>query len=514
MLFNSYVFVLLFLPATVVGYFMLGRLGSRRSAILWLIAASLFFYGWWNPIYLVLLLVSVLFNFGAGIFLRQRKSKLILALCIGFNLGLLGYFKYSNFFVDNANAALGTDFHLNTVILPLAISFFTFQQIAYLVDAYRSETKEYDFVNYTLFVVFFPQLIAGPIVHHAEMLPQFERKDALRFNPAMFAQGVTVFIIGLFKKVVLADGIAVYATPVFNAAESGFTLTLFEAWGGALAYTFQLYFDFSGYSDMAVGIGLMFGIRLPINFFSPYNAANIIDFWRRWHITLSRFLRTYLYIALGGNRHGQVRRYVNLMTTMLLGGLWHGAGWTFVAWGFLHGLYLVINHAWHAATALLGWRHRPESIWGLLCGRFLTFFAVVIAWVFFRAESFDGAWRIIGGMAGMNGAALDARAAPYLPFLQGLVEFQGRHAGAFELYGIPWIVGLALACWMLPNTLQFVRYAGPSDDAIALETAKTVIVSKRVIWQPSGIWALFVAAAALYTLFSMSNLSEFLYFQF
>ena len=350
MLFNSYEFIFLFLPIVLLGFHLIGKQGHHRVAIAWLVGASLFFYGWWNPAYLLLMLFSVLFNYSVGVSLsntsgRKLLSKTILTIGVSVNLAILGYFKYANFFVDNLNALSGTNLILNEVILPLAISFFTFQQIAYLVDAYRGKTKEYNFLHYCLFVTFFPQLIAGPIVHHKEMLPQFAKDAVYKLRSKHLAIGITIFALGLFKKVVLADGVSVYATPVFNAAEAGVMLTFFEAWGGALAYTFQLYFDFSGYSDMAIGIARMFGIRLPLNFNSPYKATSIIDFWRRWHITLSRFLRDYLYIPLGGSRKGRVRRYINLMTTMILGGLWHGAGWTFLLWGALHGFYLMINHA-------------------------------------------------------------------------------------------------------------------------------------------------------------------------
>ncbi|MGH6886959.1 MAG: MBOAT family O-acyltransferase, partial [Geminicoccales bacterium] len=330
MLFNSFEFILAFLPVTLIGFFLLGGRESPRAALSWLVLTSLFFYGWWNPSYLVLIIGSICFNFFVGQRLLARSSKAILGFGVAVNLLSIAYFKYAGFLAFNIEELAGVEVGLEHIVLPLAISFFTFQQIAYLVDAHRGEVRAEGFVNYALFVTFFPQLIAGPIVHHSEVLPQFARRSTYRLDLDNLALGLTVFSIGLFKKVVLADGIATYATPMFAAAQGGYEPTLFEAWGGALAYTFQLYFDFSGYSDMAVGLGLMFNIRIPINFDSPYKAVNVIDFWRRWHITLSRFLRDYLYIPLGGNRRGPERRYVNLMLTMLLGGLWHGAGWTFV----------------------------------------------------------------------------------------------------------------------------------------------------------------------------------------
>jgi len=364
MLFNSYQFIFLFLPVTLLVFFLIGNKGHHRIALSWLVGASLFFYAWWNPAYLGLLLFSLLFNYACGVALSnkseqaQNSNRLLLFAGVAINLLLLGYYKYANFFIDNINAFSESNWHLNTIILPLAISFFTFQQVAYLVDAYRGETKEYNFLHYALFVTFFPQLIAGPIVHHKEMLPQFAKEETYRLNKQHLAIGLTIFIIGLFKKVVIADTFAGYATPIFLGAESGETLTFFQAWEGAIAYTLQLYFDFSGYSDMAIGLARMFGIKLPLNFNAPYQACNIIDFWRRWHITLSRFLRDYLYFSLGGNRKGEFRRYINLFLTMLLGGLWHGAGWTYIAWGGLHGSYLVINHIWQKI-----WRKPIDRWW-------------------------------------------------------------------------------------------------------------------------------------------------------
>ena len=315
MLFNSFQFIFVFLPLTLLGFHWIGKQGHHRACIAWLVGASLFFYSWWNPAYLVLILSSVLLNYGVGVSLASTPSnlnkKLVLIFGVTANLGLIGYYKYANFFVETFNMLVGTKQDLHEVILPLAISFFTFQQIAYLVDVYRGETREHNLLNYCLFVVFFPQLIAGPIVHHKEIWPQFARDALYRLRAENLAIGFTIFAIGLFKKVVLADEIAVFATAVFVGAENDIPATFFEAWGGALAYSFQLYFDFSGYSDMAIGVARMFGIRLPLNFNSPYKATSIIDFWQRWHITLSRFLRAYLYIPLGGNRKGQFRLFLS-----------------------------------------------------------------------------------------------------------------------------------------------------------------------------------------------------------
>ncbi len=398
MLFNSYLFILLFLPLAVLGYAAAGRLWGRRAAFVFLNAASLFFYAWWNPPYVALVVLSIVFNFSAG--LLQRKtllrtgtpSRALLALSVAANLALLGYFKYANFFVHTVNAAAHTHIALGAIFLPLAISFFTFTQISYLVDVYRGEPSDYDFIDYCLFVVFFPHLIAGPVVRHHEILPQI-RASAGLFNPARLPAGLTLFAFGLFSKAVLADSIAPYATEFFASVDHGKAPHLFKAWYGTLAYTCQLYFDFSGYSTMALGLAYLFDIKMPFNFNSPYKASSITDFWRRWHMSLSRFLRDYLYIPLGGSRKGKTRRYVNLIVTMLLGGLWHGAGWIFVIWGGLHGAYLVVNHAYAAATKNRPW---ASSFPMRIFHHALTFAAVCVGWAVFRSSSLHTAmcrWR-------------------------------------------------------------------------------------------------------------------------
>ena len=394
LLFNSYEFIFAFLPITFFIYF---YLNSKRLTIAskgFLVFSSLFFYSWWNILYLPIILGSMLFNFIIGSSLNDEKitrisKKSLLIFGIISNIALLGYFKYTDFFIENFNLITSSNVELLNLALPLAISFFTFQQIAYLVDSYRQETKEYDFLNYAVFVTFFPQLIAGPIVHHSEMMPQFANKRNMIKNYRNIAMGLFIFSIGLFKKVVIADTFAVWATAGFDTAT---TLNLFEAWATSISYTFQLYFDFSGYTDMAIGLALLFNIKLPINFNSPYKATNIQDFWRRWHITLSRFLKDYVYIPLGGNRKGEFRTYNNLLGTFIVGGIWHGAGWTFVFWGFLHGMALVINRAW----SKLGFK-----IWTWLAW-LITFNFINIAWVFFRAEKWDDAIKVLGGMFGLT----------------------------------------------------------------------------------------------------------------
>ena len=508
------------MPIVLLGFHLIGKQGHHRVAIAWLVGASLFFYGWWNPAYLGLMLVSIFFNYGVGVALggqpKQPNKKPILIFGVIVNLGLLAYFKYANFFVDNLNNIAGTNIVLEQIILPLAISFFTFQQIAYLVDAWRGETKEYNFLHYCLFVTFFPQLIAGPIVHHKEMLPQFAKDVVYKLRSKHLAIGLTIFTIGLFKKVVLADGIAIYASPVFDAAEVGVMLTFFEAWGGALAYTFQLYFDFSGYSDMAIGIARMFGIRLPLNFNSPYKATSIIEFWRRWHITLSRFLKDYLYIPLGGSRKGVPRRYSNLMITMVLGGLWHGAGWTFVLWGALHGFYLIINHLWRAI-----FKSKRKTKFGPFFAWTITFVAIVVAWVPFRAESVDGMENILAAMAGLHGFSLpivlESKLLDYgLSLPESIFIFDGMfNNGLFvggNAFAIIWIFLLLLMATLLPNTQQFMFNFKP-----ALETYRDEITQVRykwMEWKETPFFGLFISIVITISILSLSGESEFLYFQF
>lgn len=325
------------MPLTFLLFRIIGNRFGYRASVGVLCLASFLYYAWWNPPYLLLLFFSILFNFHhAKIIAKSCRKKLQLLVGISINLFLLGYFKYAGFLFSNINSIFDQSYNLSQILLPIGISFFTFQQIAYLCDVSKAGEPNYGFREYVLFVSFFPQLIAGPIVHHKEMMPQFKKKDQ---DPDLnFAIGVTLFIIGLSKKVVFADNLAPHASQIFDHAKNGILFNVFEVWIACFAYTFQLYFDFSGYSNMAMGVSAMFGIFLPVNFHSPYKATSLIDFWRRWHITLSRFLKEYLYIPLGGNRKGRARELANLLITMAIGGLWHGANWTFVLWGFLHGV--------------------------------------------------------------------------------------------------------------------------------------------------------------------------------
>lgn len=524
MLFNSYIFIFLFLPFTLIVYYRIGSKGNYNAAISWLVLASLFFYAWWNASYLYLLVGSIVLNYGLGILLSNHndthKSKLLLIIGVVINITILGYCKYANFFVVNANIVFDTNYHLDTIILPLAISFFTFQQITYLVDAYRGLTEEHNFLHYCLFVTFFPQLIAGPIVHHKEMLSQFSKKSTYSFSHDKIAIGLSIFIIGLFKKVVIADNIALYSTPVFAAAQDGVVLSFLEAWGGALSYTFQLYFDFSGYSDMAVGLAYLFGIRLALNFFSPYKAVNIIEFWRFWHITLSRFLRDYLYIPLGGNRKGAARRYINLMITMLLGGLWHGAGWSFVIWGGLHGFYLIVNLLWRKLWFFLRGEANHSNVFVIFLSRSITLTFVVVAWVFFRAESLPAAQSIIEGMAGFNGIILPQN---YQNLFNHLFSFGDvlNSAGIRFEKDIPYFSGighvmilvlLLLIVWFTPNTYQIFSRYSPIIDSTNIESSNNSII--KLYWRPNIFLALLMLVLFFITFFHMDLTSEFLYFQF
>jgi D-alanyl-lipoteichoic acid acyltransferase DltB (MBOAT superfamily) len=510
MLFSSIDFVFLFLPIVLAGFFAAATVVGRKAAVVWLILASLFFYGWWNPVYLILLIASIAFNYTiasamASSTAETRRKTFLLAGIAG-DLTLLGYYKYAHFFAGIAEHVSHANWHLPTILLPLGISFFTFTQIAFLVDTYKDKSGRYSLANYVLFVTYFPHLIAGPIIHHKEMMPQSERFST-RLEAGNFSSGLTTFLLGLFKKVLIADTVAAFANPVFDAAHRGVPITLVEAWIGALAFTLQLYFDFSGYSDMAVGLGRMFNLRLPINFDSPYRSTSIIEFWRRWHITLSRFLRDYLYIPLGGNRKGEFRRYVNLMATMLIGGLWHGAGWTFVLWGGLHGVYLTINHLWRRQIGSTSLAQRLSGRGGRLAGGILTFLSVVVGWVFFRAESWNGALVMLRGMIGLNGISLPTALAGHLAPLLATLHIHGiSFTGSGVLSGnvvqaFVLIPALLAVAWFVPDTMEWMAKAEP---ALNKPDGRS-----RWHWRPSPIVAL-----VLGVLFFAAAPTKFLYYNF
>lgn len=532
MLFNSPEFIFYFLPITLVVFFVISRFKQNFLAILWLVITSLFFYGYWNFKYLILILSSMVFNYYCGVVLSkfnsQQQRRLILIIGLVLNISLLIYFKYANLFLETINNIVKTNFNLGTIILPLGISFFTFQQITYLVDVYLKKITPDNFVYYCLFVTFFPHLIAGPITHYKEIVPQFYDKKIYKLKFDNLVIGITVFSIGLCKKVFLADNISIYANPLFDAVEKGLDLTLVEAWCGVLAYTFQLYFDFSGYSDMAIGLGKMFGIKLPLNFYSPYKSINIIEFWRRWHISLSRFLRDYLYIPLGGSRKGELRRYVNLMTTMLLGGLWHGAGWNFVLWGGLHGFYLIINHGWHNLLKYLGYDPQKTKWWLNILAWLITFLAVIISWVFFRAKTLQGAIKIVMTMFGFNGLSLPS----YLINTENnLTSWLIQHG--VKIYGtfdhniivsatdigrqqelILLLVVMFIIVCFFPNTQELLKFYKP-----ALSSDEFNFKSKwqfNFTWEFNILWGLILGLMWSLILLNSFNAapSQFLYFQF
>jgi alginate O-acetyltransferase complex protein AlgI len=487
MLFTSPEFLFVFLPVTLAGFFLLGA-RSHALAIGWLAVASMIFYGYWSPIHTPLLAVSIAFNFIIGTLISRhhpgRLAGWLLLLGVAVDLGLLGYFKYAGFLAANL-AALAHKSWSYEVALPVGISFFTFTQIAFLVDARRGHAREYNPMHFALFVTYFPHLIAGPILHHKEMMPQFALRSIARPHPFEIGAGLTIFMIGLFKKLMIADNISGHADAVFAAAQAGKAVSALDGWIGALAYTFQLYFDFSGYCDMAIGLSLLFGIRLPANFNSPYKARNIADFWRRWHMTLSRFLRDYLYIPLGGNRHGTPRRLVNLMVTMLLGGLWHGAGWTFVVWGGLHGLYLCIHQAWLALRP----NAMPAGRLGRIASTALTFAAVVVAWVYFRAPDIATANALVLAMCGAS----------------GLVE------GAPNWIAMLQLAGLTAVVLTSPNTQEIMARARPVVDQVSRRRSWWT-------WRPSLPFALATGglggATVMGAIINHVTLRPFLYFQF
>jgi D-alanyl-lipoteichoic acid acyltransferase DltB (MBOAT superfamily) len=488
MLFTSPEFLFVFLPIVYLGFRLCARDGRHFALVGWLTLASMAFYAWWSPLFLILLIVSMSANYVLGRAIERAAGparKGLAGLAIGGNLALLFYFKYCNFFLSvAADAGLVSRAALD-VILPLGISFFTFQKIAYIADLYKGAAHSPKFLDFALFVFFFPQLIAGPIVHHSEVTPQYARL-AFKRAPDQFARdgaiGLTIMLVGLFKKVVIADQIARSASPAFAAASMGAPIGALLGWQAALCYTVQLYFDFSGYSDMAIGLARIFGVTFPANFNSPYRASDIIDFWRRWHMTLSRFLRDYVYIPLGGARRGPARRYLNLLATMLIGGLWHGAGWTFIFWGALHGTYLLINHAWRAGGARL-----PRPVAALL-----TLLCVIVGWVFFRADSMGAAFAILRGMAFVNGVSASAT-APY--------ESLGALGAA---------LGLLVACHVFPNTQQIMRRERPILGEVEPIARGQLVWS----WSMSRASALLFGGVAVLVVLLFWDNSEFLYFNF
>ena len=471
MLFSSAIFLFGFLPCALLAYIAAHRLYGVRAAQWVLLISSCVFYGAWEWRYLLLLGTGLMFNFWIGGILSRRPSSLVLFAGVATNLAVLGYFKYADFFIGSLNNLLGTDAPLLHVLLPLGISFFIFQKIAYLVDCHKGLVAERDPLRFSIFVMFFPQLIAGPIVHHSEIIPQLRAKRLLP-DAGMVSAGLFLLSVGLFKKVVIADWLGDYVSQPFAHAGE---LQFMEAWTAAIAYSLQLYFDFSAYSEMAMGLALLFGLRLPINFNSPYKAANIAEFWRRWHITLGRFLRDYLYIPLGGGHHGRRRAALAALIVMLLGGLWHGAGWTFILWGLMHGLYLAAYRLWSSRFTL------PRAV-----GITITFLAVLFAWVMFRAATVADAISIWKSMLGFNGLVLPPALYSTLP-------------SPFSVRFSPFISGIEV--WFMLCLLAFTMIAKNSHEALASDV-------------PTRRSAVYISIMVLASILALGHPSTFLYYQF
>lgn len=492
MLFNSYEFLLFFLPITLIVYIFLNKLNLKSFSNAWLVGCSLFFYGYWNPSYLTLIILSVFINYSFGQLIASRKLKRshnVLALLIGIsiNLAALIYFKYTDFFISTLNQTLSTSFPTLNIVLPLAISFFTFQQIAYLVDMYQDNSEQYSFLNYCLFVTFFPQLIAGPIVHHKEMMPQLLKvQDKWNINWENITSGIFIFSIGLFKKVVIADNFAYWSNIGFNNSAG---LDIWAAWVTSLSYTLQLYYDFSGYADMAIGAALLFNIKLPDNFNSPYKAKNIQDFWHRWHMTLSRWLRDYVYIPLGGNRKGEAFTLRNVALTAIISGIWHGAGWTFILWGACHGIAMVVHRLWSKLNINLN-----KSLCWLL-----TFIFINLTWVIFRAESFQSAKGIIYSMIGLNGlSSMNVELSLILTLVFG--ENSTFADNIAVLFPMEMVVIFSLVAFAGPNSLEILNKR---------KTKANSFSQLKYAAATSGL--IFVTALSF---FGNAKPSEFLYFNF
>ena len=511
MLFNDPVFLFLFLPVTLAGFFLLDLARQRLPSQLWLIGASLFFYAYWRLDYTLVLLGSMSTNCLLGwVIVREGqplRRKLLLVLGVVANLGVIGIFKYLGFFTELLNLFTGGHRSILHLALPLGISFFTFEQITYLVDAYRGTTKSYTVVDFLLFVTFFPRLIAGPIVRPGEIIPQFQEGKG-RPDHRQFTIGLTLFLIGLMEKVLIADTFAGIVEKIFGQVATGYRPTPLEGWQAAISYTVQLYFDFSGYSNMAIGLARMFGIILPVNFHSPYRATSLIDFWRRWHISLSRFLRDYLYIPLGGNRKGAVRRYVNLFLTMAIGGLWHGAGLTFLFWGALHGAYLVVNHLWVSFGPK--WRGSPGIAHRAMvaASRALTLLCVIVGWVFFRSANFEAATRMLGGMFDRNSIPAPEALRTVLeriPFLPVRFGDSGNLVDRVLL-----TLAVAALCWAIwgPNAQEWLAQVRPTLEPVATPAGRT--------WRPSFVVGVALGFGFFLVLTTLVRAAPgvFLYFNF
>jgi D-alanyl-lipoteichoic acid acyltransferase DltB (MBOAT superfamily) len=492
MLFNSYEFLFAFLPVSMIVYFLLNRMRLTMASSAWLLFASLFFYSWWNIAYLPLILGSILFNYTIGGLLidyDSRKKMIvskhsIMVFGLTANLLFLGYFKYMDFFIRNFDTIFQTDIPLVKIMLPLGISFFTITQIAFLVDSYEGLVEERKLLNYALFVTFFPHLLAGPILHHKEMMPQFERVRNKVLNYKNLYLGLVLFFMGLFKKVILADEFSMWVAAGFDSPAH---LNFFEAWLASLSYTLQLYFDFSGYSDMAVGIGWMFNISLPVNFNSPYKAVSVIDFWKRWHMTLSHFITTYLYTPIVRSFNAITFRnsMIAIFIAMLISGFWHGAGWTYILWGGMHGLALVVNHNWRKTKIKM-----PRL---LAC--FITFNFVNASLVVFRAKTLDDSFRVLKGMVGGNGVMLH--------------QSLGRNAVTSKLGAL----GVTFGGWLdgiKGNDWTYIMVIIGLVIVFIFRNTNEIVASVKPNWKTFVL----LVIVGFWSIMGMSRVSEFLYFQF
>ncbi len=543
MLFNSYEFIFAFLPVTLIGFYLIGQ-HSRDWAIRWLIVASLFFYAWWRPVNLLLITPSILINYAMARTLlkwsddetKSRQASILLVLGVAFNLTFLGYFKYVNFLRGTVNDVFGANLVLTHLILPLGISFITFQKIAFLVDVQSGRVKSFTFQDYCTFVLFFPQLIAGPIVHYREMMPQFQ-KAPCRFDSENLAVGLTLFFFGLFKKLILADSIAPYIAGFYTDAAAGSPISFLPAWLAGIGFTLQIYFDFSGYSDMALGLARFFGIQLPPNFNSPLKSTNIIDFWARWHMTLSRFLTAYLYnpislsltrrrLAKGragfGGRNTTFGAFLTLLMfptllTMSLAGLWHGAGWTFVMFGTLHGIYLTVDNGWRLIRPKFWPDNASYNRVMKPVGFLILFVCIVSANVFFRSTSVAAAVVLLKGMIGLHGVSLPIavfdRLGPVAAWLHNIGITEIWWSGYGFMMTMIWTLFLLAVAFIPPNTLQIMGRYEPAI-GIKVKPADKGGVTPRVSWHPSTGWAMGMAVVAAVGILALGKLSEFLYWQF
>lgn len=485
MLFNSYTFVFVFLPITLGLFFSFCYFQLRKAAQLSLLASSLAFYGYWDVRFLPLLGASIVMNYFLGNKIFQTKNEYLrkgyLLLGITINLGALLYFKYLNFFIGSTNYFFNWQFDFVDVILPLGISFFTFTQIAYIVDVYQVKATPGSWDSYGLFVTVFPHLIAGPVLHHKDMISQFDDSANYKWSSNNFAHGTFLFVMGMAKKVLIADNLIPFVSNAFDKGQT--EIAFLQAWIGALAYTLELYFDFSGYSDMAVGLGLYFNIKLPINFNSPYQATSIIDFWRRWHISLSSFLRDYLYIPLGGSRNGEFSKLRNLGITMFIGGIWHGANWNFIVWGALQGIFLIINHLWRRLNV-----HMPNYL-----AHALTMFVFVVSLAVFRSHDLAAAYDMLKGLFGFNGLVLPRSYEATFGFLKEYgVIFKTNHLSNARMKDILMIIALLIASFVLPNSHYW----------------KERFLKRPILWGGAS------AAAFIVCILNLQGLTEFLYYQF